>query len=122
MKAWFLTRHGTKYPSDDVLKNIREKLLPIIQKEILNVYAEESDKNFSMLQDKQKPIIKKIKEWKNVMASGTHKGINEDGKLLMTNLGKRWNNKLKHLTKNLKLDEIEVNMVLLLSVLNRFKI
>lgn len=88
----------------------------------MRLYAKESDQNFSKLENYQKIIIRKIKNWENVTASGSHKNLNDHGKLLMENLGERWNEKLKLLTKHLKQEEIEVNIVIFSSMLNIFKI
>lgn len=95
------------------MHEIKNKLVPEIQKLLLSLYADESKENFTLLKTNQKFIIHKIKNWKNVMAAGSHKDLNETGKLLMTDLGKRWNSKLKKLTKHLKQEEVEVNVVLL---------
>lgn len=105
-KAWFMTRHGLKYPSENIMSDITTKLVPLIQDELRKIYSDPF--YLEQLNKKQKKKIKSIIEWKNKFSSGSHKDLNNRGKLCMAELGGRWNSKLKKMTQTLKVEEIEV--------------
>lgn len=112
VRAFFVTRHGAKFPSDDILDDI-SKLVPTIQDKLRELYADEAHENFQKLQKNQQKIISSIIKWTNVMAGGTHKDINVNGKQTMLDLGARLKEKLKPLSETLKKEEIEVNIICL---------
>lgn len=107
-----MIRHGKKYPAAKVLSSINDDLEPNVLSKIKEVYN--NDDNLNSLQKNQKMIIKALKKWKNLLKKGTHKDLNYHGKMCMTKLGKRLNDKLKPLVNQLNKDNIEVHLAELL--------
>lgn len=78
----------------------------------LNIlYKDENSENFTKLQKNQKIIIKALLDWKNFMSNGSHKDLNEQGKLNIIDLATRLKTKLKKLTSTLEKEEIQVSSI-----------
>lgn len=112
VQAWIVTRHGTKWPSEDILSKIQDQLILNIQNAVKEIY-EIPNNNDELryegeLQKNQKIIIRSIIKWKNYLDQGSHKDLNDRGKQTMTGLGKRLKQKLWPLVNVLKKDNIEV--------------
>lgn len=104
-----LTRHGTKYPSETIINDITNKLVSIIQNDVKLVYS--NKKNLDMLEEEHRKIIEGIMNWENVIAQGTDKELNEEGKQAMMNFGKRLKMKFKAFADKLQKNEIDVNAI-----------
>lgn len=109
-RLWILTRHGVKYPSDDIMENLSIKLIPDIQENLIKLYGDKNGDNFLKLKKDQKKIIVGIMKWDNILDDGTHKDLTSVGKSSMLALGQRLNTKFKNLAKILTKEDIEVNI------------
>lgn len=99
-------RHGAKYPSSDILKDINDNLINKIQPALKELYGNK-DSNFITLHDNVKLIIERLLSWNNPIDTGSHKDLNHQGISAMKKLGQNMNAKLKPLT-TLKYNEVEV--------------
>lgn len=113
VKTWIMMRHGAKWPSEDILSQINDELVPLVQKTVKQVYeipGNDHDLQYSdVLRKNQKLIIRSIIKWKNKLHEGTHKDLNDRGRKTMTDLGTRLKQKLKPLADVLTKDNIEVH-------------
>lgn len=111
-----LSRHGSKYPSNEILKNINKTLVKRIQQILIQIYGNlengESLKYSEDLKHNQRIIIQNLILWENPMRKGSHKNLNEDGKQFMIELGARMKAKLMPLAKKLTANEVEVTVLL----------
>lgn len=107
---WLLARHGTKYPSGDIINGINTQLIEDIQKNLISLYK--SSPFLNLMKSNQKKVISGIIEWKNIFASASDKDLNERGKHAMMELGERLNHKFKTLLTKVKKDEFEASIFL----------
>jgi len=114
-----LTRHGTKWPAEDILSKIKDQLIPDIQQAVKEIYeTPDNDGELrydEMLQKNQKIIIRSIIKWENYLDQGSHKDLNDHGKQNMIDLGNRLKQKLWPLATVLNKDNVEVRGVMLLN-------
>lgn len=108
VRLWMCARHGTKYPSDDILNDIKEHI-PNIQNSLKTLYEDKNHENYTTLKKSEQILIDSLIEWKNVLDNGTHKNLNNHGKLTMEEMGNKLNDKFKKLINEINVsNEIEV--------------
>jgi len=109
VRAWLLTRHGEKNPSQQIINDISTKLVNF-QNDIKELYHDKAHPNYKNLNSNAKKIISNISKWTNFLNDAEHKSLNARGMLSMITFGMRLNSKLKKLTEILQANEIEVKM------------
>lgn len=114
IKAWLFSRHGARYPSQEILNKINNQLVPEIQNLLKQIYDISEDgrllKYDNQLEHNQRKILQGLLQWKNPLAKAFPKNLNQFGQDFMIALGRRMKAELKPLSETLIADEIEVQL------------
>lgn len=109
IRLWMCVRHGTRYPSQDILNNISKHTITI-QDSLRKLYNDKSHNNYKGLKNNERTVIDYLTKWDNVLENASHKDLNIRGFKTMVLLGKKIKAKFQPFSTQINSSEVEVNI------------